>query len=401
MPGRRWIDGRAGASGRDEGRPFARSRIEAVKQRHLHKRERVNLGSYYTPAQCVEIAEGLLAPHLDQETVLLDNACGYGSFLGNALAGTIVGVDIDEYAVSMARGRHPEAAVLHRNALAGVSRASLGLPESCRLAVIGNPPYNDRTSQIRNGMKRGPGEIDRDLRKRDLGLSFLLSYAKLHADAICVLHPLSYLIKRTNFQALRAFTSGYRLQEGILISSGLFEDNSAVTHFPIVVALYIRSSQGMSYETVRHFPFQTTDGRALRLSDYDFIPNYIDKYPRKHAVVAKDSLFFFPMRDINALKRNRTFVRAYRPNLIVIDRERLDYYIYVDVFKRHLDRLPYYYGNCDVFIDRSLFMEYRNAFVADAVRHHPFLEKQVEIPARPSPEVEGYFDTLFRSGAPC
>ena len=370
-----------------------------MKQRHLHKRERVNLGSYYTPAQCVEIAEGLLAPHLDQGTVLLDNACGYGSFLGNALAGTIVGVDIDEYAVSMARSRHPGATVLHRNALAGVSRASLGLSESRRLAVIGNPPYNDRTSQIRNGMKQGPGEIDRDLRKRDLGLSFLLSYAKLHADAICVLHPLSYLIKRANFQALRAFTSGYRLQEGILISSGLFEDNSAVTHFPIVVALYIRSSQGMSYETVARFPFRTTGGRVLRLSDHDFIAHYIDKYPRKHAVVARDSLFFFPMRDINALKRNRTFVRNYKPNLIVIDKSKLDYYIYIDVFKRNSNRLPYYYGNCDVFINKPLFMQYRNAFVADALEYHPFLESHIGVPASASSGVDEYFGRLLPGDA--
>ena len=81
------------------------------------------------------------------------------------------------------------------------------------------------------------------------------------------------------------------------------------------------------------------------------------------------------MRDINALKRNVTFIENHRSGVIVIDKSKLDYYIYVDVFKRHANRLPYYYGNCDVFIDRALFDEYRDAFVADAVEHHPFLAK--------------------------
>ena len=370
-----------------------------MKQRHLPERQRVNWGSYYTPDECVRIAEELLAPHLDEDTVLLDNACGYGSFLGNPRAKTAIGMDIDAYAVSMAKSLHPRATILHRNALADVRRESLGISEFRCLAIVGNPPYNDRTSHIRNRIKQAPGEVAAHLRKRDLGLSFLLSYAGLHADVICVLHPLSYLIKKTNFAALREFAHSYRLQEGILISSGLFEDNSTTTHFPIVIALYVRSSQGMSYRMVTHFPFKTTDGRILRLSDYDFIPRYVNKYPRKHAIVTRDSLFFFPMRDINALKRNQTFIQSYRPNLIVIDKKRLDYYIYIDVFKRHLDRLPYYYGNCDVFIDRKLFMEYRNAFVADAVRHHPFLEKHIETIPETSLEVRGYFDALFSERA--
>ncbi len=366
-----------------------------MKQRHLPERERVNLGSYYTPAECVRIVEELLAPHLGEDTVLLDNACGYGSFLGNACAKTVIGVDIDAYAVSRAKSLHPRATILHRNALADVGREPLGISQSCRLAIVGNPPYNDRTSHIRNRIKQAPGEVDGHLRRRDLGLSFLLSYARLCADVVCVLHPLSYLIKRANFATLREFARCYRLQEGILIDSGLFHDNSTATQFPIVIALYARSSQGMSYETVTRFPFRTTAGRTLRLSDYDFIPRYVNKYPRKHAIVTRDSLFFFPMRDINALKRNRTFIQYYRPNLIVIDKRKLDYYIYIDVFKRHLTRLPYYYGNCDVFIDRKLFTEYRSAFVADAVRHHPFLERHVEAAPDTSLEVAGYFDALL------
>lgn len=370
-----------------------------MKQRHLHERERVNLGSYYTPEECVRIAQDLLAPHLDGDTLLLDSACGYGPFLENARAQDVVGVDVDGYAVAMAKQRRPGATVLHRNALVDASRESFGIPESRRLAVIGNPPYNDRTSQIRRAIKRKSNEMDRDLRRRDLGLSFLMSYAKLRADVVCVLHPLSYLIKKANFNLLRGFREFYELKAGGLVSSGMFEENSTTTQFPIVIALYVRSPRGMSYEEIADFPFRTADGRVLKLSDHDFIPKYVNKYPGKNMKITDDSLFFYPMRDINALKRNRTFMQDYRPNLIVVDKRKLDYYIYIDVFKRNLDRFPYYYGNCDVFIDRNLFREYRDAFVADAVARHPFLGKHVDAPASASPEVEEYFDRLIPGGA--
>lgn len=376
-------------------RTCVRNTTEAMRQRHLRRRERVNLGSYYTPRECVEIAESLLMPHIARDTVLLDSASGYGSFLGNPLAETIIGADIDPHAVAEAARLRPEAAVLRRNALVDVCRKSYGISESRRLAVVGNPPYNDRTSQIRRGIKQDFGEMDEGLCKRDLGLSFLTSYARLRADVVCVLHPLSYLIKKANFRLLKEFSNAYELRDGVMISSAVFEENSGSTHFPILVALYARSSRGMSCETVAQFPFRTMDGRLLRLADYDFLPKYVRKYPERNAVVAHDSLFFYPLRDINALKRNRTFVRGYRPDMIVVDKTKLDYYIYIDVFKRNLHRLPWYYGNCDVFIDRPLFMEYRSAFVSDAVEHHPFLEAHVGKPTASGLEVGGYFDALL------
>ena len=371
----------------------------ATTQRHLHKRDRVNLGSYYTPEECVRIVRDTVSPYLDKDTALLDSACGYGSFLGNDIAGEVVGADIDGYAVAAARRLHPGVTVLHRNALVSVSRESFGISGKRRLAIVGNPPYNDRTSQIRRNIKRKSDGMDRDLRKRDLGLSFLMSYAKLRADVVCVLHPLSYLIKRANFNLLRGFREFYDLREGILISSGIFEENSAITQFPIVIALYVRSSRGMSYEDIVRFPFRTGDGRELKLSEHDFVPKYVDKYPKKNVAITDDSLFFYPLRDINALKRNRTFVRNYKPNLIVIDKSKLDYYIYIDVFKRNSNRLPYYYGNCDVFIDKPLFMQYRNAFVADALEYHPFLESHIGVPASASSGVDEYFGRLLPGDA--
>lgn len=366
-----------------------------MRQHHLRRRERVNLGSYYTPQECVKIAESLLRRHISRDTVLLDSACGYGSFLGHPAAETIIGADIDPHAVAAAGRLRPNATVLRRNALVAVCRESYGISESRRLAVVGNPPYNDRTSQIRRAIKQDFGKMDEGLRKRDLGLSFLISYARLRADVVCVLHPLSYLIKEANFGLLEEFTDAYELLDGVMVSSAVFEENSAATHFPILIALYVRSSRGMSYEAVAQFRFRTEDDRVLRLADYDFLPKYVRKYPRRNAVIAHDSLFFYPLRDINALKRNRTFVRSHRPNLVVVDKKQRDYYIYIDVFKRNLSCLPWYYGNCDVFIDQPLFAKYRSAFIRDTVEHHPFLEAHVEKPAATGLEVGGYFETLL------
>lgn len=80
--------------------------------------------------------------------------------------------------------------------------------------------------------------MDTDVQTRDLGMSFLLSYNKLNADCVCVLHPLSYLIKRSNFKLLSNFSKNYKLIDGVIISSGAFSDNSKSIQFPILIGLY-------------------------------------------------------------------------------------------------------------------------------------------------------------------
>ena len=102
------------------------------------------------------------------------------------------------------------------------------------------------------------------------------------------------------------------------------------------------------------------------------------------------------MRDINALKRNRTFVESYSTNTIVIDKRKLDYYAYVDVFKRNLHRLPFYFGNCDVLIDDDLFRQYKPCFISDTVRHHSFLKKHFQINPIEKQQAESELDTYFK-----
>ena len=367
-----------------------------MSQAHLAYESRVNLGSYYTPTEIVDVAWEIIASHVRSQTVIIDTACGYGDFLRNCGQPLTIGADIDETAIDVARKNNDEVRFFQTNALCNVSREKFGIPEQSHLIVVGNPPYNDRTSLIRHGIKKVNFDIDEDIVSRDLGISFLRSYNKLEADLICVLHPLSYLIKPTNFRLLKEFTANYRLIDGLLVSSGEFPESAKHTPFPIVLALYQRDPQGMAYSFIRSFRFRVGGKNDFCLDDFDYINGHLDKYPKKkHRPRYDDSLFFWTMRDINALKRNRTFVKNYGANTIVIDKQKLDYYIYVDVFKRNLHRLPFYFGNCDVLIDDDLFGQYKSYFISDTLRHHPFLKKYFQINPIAKQQVASELDTYF------
>ena len=384
-----------------------------MSQAHLAYKSRVNLGSYYTPTEIVNIAWEMIAPYVHSQTTVIDSACGYGDFLKNCGQSITIGCDIDETAISVAKKNNDKVRFFQTNALCNVSRAKFGIPQQSDLIVVGNPPYNDKTSLIRQSIKSIDFDIDEDIASRDLGISFLRSYNKLEADLICVLHPLSYLIKPTNFRLLKDFTANYRLMDGLLISSWEFPESAKHTPFPIVLALYQRDTQGMAYSFIRSFRFRIADKSGFCLDDFDYITNYVDKYPKKnrptsddslcssveedvHRSENDDSLFFWTMRDINALKRNRTFVESYSENTIVIDKQKLDYYAYVDVFKRNLYRLPFYFGNCDVIIDNDLFRQYKPCFISDTVRHHPFLKKHFQINPVGKQQTESELDTYFK-----
>ena len=371
-----------------------------MSQAHLGYESRVNLGSYYTPPEIVDTAWEMIAPYVRSQTTVVDSACGYGDFLRSCGQAITIGCDIDETAIEVAQKHNDEVQFFQTNALCNVSRAKFGIPQQSHLIIVGNPPYNDKTSLIRHSIKGVDFDIDQDIASRDLGISFLRSYNKLEADLICVLHPLSYLIKPTNFRHLKAFTANYRLIDGLLISSWEFPESAKHTAFPIVLALYQRDTQGMTYSFIRAFRFRTAGKSGFCLSDFDYIAGYVDKYPKKkNRPTYHDSLFFWTMRDINALKRNRTFVENYSANTIVIDKQKLDYYVYVDVFKRNLHRLPFYFGNCDVLIDDNLFKQYKLCFISDTVRHHPFLKKHFQIePIEKQQAASGldmYFKVLF------
>ncbi|CAJ2376075.1 MAG: class I SAM-dependent methyltransferase [Gammaproteobacteria bacterium] len=344
-----------------------------MQQRHLDYADRVNMGAYYTQADMVDIAWEMLAPHLDRKMVILDTSCGYGNFLRHPGGFSKIGNDADPVAVRTAKKNLPEAVFYNVNALRNVSREQYGIGARAGLCIVGNPPYNDRTSLIRNRVKSFNVQIDEDIQTRDLGMSFLLSYQKLSADVICILHPLSYLIKRANFSLLRRFARQYRLLDAKIISSAAFGDASKTMQFPIVIALYKKSGEGMDYQMIRNFSFDVRGAHPFRLSDFDYISNYVRKYPAKNSGAPKNPLLFWTMRDINALRRNQTFVNRSSKNTIAIDPGKLEYYMYVDVFKRFARHVPYYFGNCDVLINHALFKKNRRHFILASVSANPAL----------------------------
>jgi hypothetical protein len=81
------------------------------------------------------------------------------------------------------------------------------------------------------------------------------------------------------------------------------------------------------------------------------------------------------MRDLNALKRNQTFMKSYESNSIVIDKRKLDFYVYVDAVKDFGHVFPYYFGNFDVLINKELFSEYQEQFISYALNKYAFLGK--------------------------
>ena len=225
-------------------------------QNHLNKSQTINLASFYTPDYIVEIVYKMLLNYLVKnklnlnDFVLLDSSCGYGNFLQNSKKHNNldfkkkIGVDIDKKALKIAKEnfinyKNPPL-FLHKNSLINVIRKNFKIDNSDKLIIIGNPPYNDKTSIVQNHIKNKNYEVDLNLKCRDLGMSFLLSFNELKADYICILHPLSYLIKNANFKILKKFFSNYKLIDSIIISSQIFCPYS-LGFFPIIKSGVIKS----------------------------------------------------------------------------------------------------------------------------------------------------------------
>lgn len=348
-----------------------------MSQTHLDKIEALNLGSFYTPDFLVKIVYEMLLNALTKSNLedftLLDSSCGYGNFLQipqikafeKANFAQKIGIDIDKKALQRAEQNFANAKnppqFIHKNSLLNVTRANFGIKESAKLVIIGNPPYNDKTSIIQNQLKNKDYSVDKNLKCRDLGASFLLSFDALKADFICVLHPLSYLIKESNFKALKRFFANYTLLNSLIISSQIFCPNS-LGFFPIIIALYKRDNKGIDYEFIKNYTFKTIDNKRFCLNDYEFIGTLIDKYPNKSRVKDKVAMFY-TMRDINALRRSKTFIQKDCVNAVYITPELYSLYCYVDVFKQIVKNVPYYFGNCDVMIDYAGFKRLENDFV--------------------------------------
>ena len=377
-----------------------------INQKHLNHIDAINLGSYYTPEVIVDLTYSILQKNIKniKDFSIIDSSCGYGSFLvRNNIARRLIGADIDQKAISEAKKIIGEVDFICQNSLLNVSRPSLTIKNDEKIITIGNPPYNDTTSIIRNSIKDTSiqDKIDADIKTRDLGMSFLLSYDKLKADYVCVLHPLSYLIKKANFALLSKFAKNYKLIDGIIISSHEFSDTSRGMAFPILIALYKRDEVGMGYDYIQNYQFKVKDDGVFRLKDFDTIANYVQKYPNKKFLNKNDRPVakFWTLRDINALKRNRTFINEDTYNTVYVLMEKLPYYCYIDIFKQYTDRMPYFIGNCDVIIDNEKFGKIKECFIAQSVHTNPVLKNKFKFREIPDAKlkIDNYFKELLES----
>lgn len=368
------------------------------EQSHLNYIDTINFGSYYTPEKLVDIVYDMLnANILDvNKYKIIDTSCGYGNFLRNPNS---IGADYDATAVTKARNNRPYCKFHCHNSLKNVDRKQYNLSEDDKIIIVGNPPYNDTTSIIRNDIKKEICDIDADLKHRDMGVSFLLSYDKLNADYICVLHPLSYLIKKANFESLKNFRKNYVLSDSLIVSSAEFSATSKATAFPIIIALYSRNDSGMSYDFILKYKFKTKEGKTFSLNDFDNLSNYITKYPNHKNLSLDNSIaFFWTMRDINALKRTKTFVENEVYNSIRVSKSKFSLYCYADVFKEYLTHVPYYFGNSEIMIDFNAFKSIEKSFVSKTLRKYAFLKNlanNTETKNADTTDIDYYFKHLL------
>lgn len=362
--------------------------------------KRVNLGVYYTPEWVVSVMHSMVDRVVGDKSgyVLLDTSCGEGVFFGGAFGyGAMIGGDVDFDSLEVARSVFPGVSFVLCDGLRNVSRENYGeVLLGSGLVIMGNPPYNDVTSQVNRGVKWGRFLCDSDLLCRDMGISFLRSYSKLGADYVCVLHPLSYLIKRSNFRLLKDFVSNYKLIDSVILSSSEFSDTSKGSSFPIIIGLYKRDGVGMVYDDVCLYNFRTVGGDVFSINDYVGISNFVKKYPNERGVGS--SMAFYPLRDINALRRSSTFVDFNREGMVYFDEGLLPFYCYIDVFKRYIKDCPYYLCNLEVFINYLEFVKIKDCFIYSSwLRHSSLFAYEGEVPFDYEAKLDGYFSDLFKS----
>ena len=367
------------------------------EQEHLNFEDTVNQGSYYTPPEFVDLVYKFISKNVQdwEKYTILDTSCGYGNFLRE----NSIGADIDKKAIEVAKKHTKNCKFFNHDSLKDVGRNQYELNEKDKLIIVGNPPYNDTTSIVRKKMKTEICTPDSDLKHRDIGISFLRSYNKLNPDYICVLHPLSYLIKETNFKSLKDFKDNYKLIDGVIIGSFEFELTSKKSAFPIIIALYKKDENGMNYDYILNYTFKTKDNKKLQFKNYDRLGKYIKKYPNQKTMPLERTVaLFWTMRDINALKRSQTFSKKESYNSIRVNKESLSLYCYADIFKDFAEHIPYYFGNFDIMINLEEFRKIEDLFVQKSLNKYPHLEHlkgNYSLSEKDEKEIEKYFKNLF------
>ncbi|MGZ9428813.1 methyltransferase [Mycoplasma sp. 1012] len=318
--------------------------INLEKNIHLVEKQKIQLGSYYSPKKIVQIAKKWVMEEIKNNAFdhILDLGVGYGSFINEFLdsESNFIATDIDEFSVNFIKENFPNISIYKENSLIKVNRRKYKIEENEKILIIGNPPYNDTLSQYQKN-KKGSFEMDENLVSNDLGLSFLKMYNELKADLICVIHPLSFLIKKQNFNKLKSFFQNYKLEKSMIFSSKEFEQlkNRKTNEFPLILSLYKRQNNiETNYEDILKFKFNIFNHQDFFiLNNFNTIDSKIHKYPFK--TEEKDILYFYTLRDINSLIRNKTFLSKKINNAIAVSIENLYKYCWLDFCKNNYSNL--------------------------------------------------------------
>lgn len=346
---------------------------------HLSKEDIIKNGSIFTPDYIVDLIVNQIKDKLNNNSVVIDFGAGYGAFCSaflNLPHKRIIATDCDKTSIDFIKQEHQGVETILENSLLNINRNKYG-EDNDELVVIGNPPYNDVTSQYQKG-KKGSFDMDKDVSARDLGISFLKMYEKINAKYICVLHPLSYLCKKNNFKSLEAFKDHYKIISGVLFSSKHFESiKNSNAEFPVIAALYERNNSGMTFEDVLNHSFPVFgSNKTFKISSFKTIDGIVNKYPSKDK---KDTdLQFYTLRDINALKRNKTFLVGKCTNGIKVNKENLYLYAWLDLFKNYFDAGEYQYlfGNLSPLLSDKVFNEdFKDKLIAYILKENNVVNK--------------------------
>lgn len=156
----------------------------------------------------------------------------------------------------------------------------------------------------------------------------------------------------------------------------------------------------MDYDFIFNYDFKTSEKKIFSLNNFDYISKYVTKYPnQKYVSVDETIVYFWTMRDINALKRSRTFVDEESYNTIRVTKDKFAYYCYVDIFKEYISHIPFYLGNCDIMIDNASFNNIKELFINRCITKYPKLQKYFQLkdlPTNPDRIIDEYFKKLLR-----
>jgi len=325
---------------------------------HLKDSKKSNLGKYYTPPNLVALIKKMVNKYVIDETFILDLSCGCGAFLETFSDNKIIGRDIDHGAIYILDFLEFENVDVD-NTLLNVSREKYGLLDEDDVIIVGNPPYNDRYSiSKKHGLQKKTKfdtPVDKDIDTRDLGTNFLNAYAKLNPRYICVLHPLSFLIKRVKFESLKLLISNYRLKEAIVFSNSEFLGLSGQS-FPVIAALYEKNEHGMDYNYIKKYKFKILNSKdRFCLSKFEMITtSYMKKSASINVKKSDINLYNYNIRDINSViaRGNLVYSDTPKKDCLTVNFNELHKYCYINMMKYFFPN-NYLFGNLEPLFEEK------------------------------------------------